>query len=111
MYLKEAAIDAALKSMAAYPSGSEVVLTFKQPMVETNRKAAAAAQKLAEEVASVGEPFVSFFEPKSLEAKLTSAGFSNVEFLDLETAVARYFALRPPDLPRPRHINILSAIR
>ena len=110
MYLKEAAIDAALKSMATYPSGSEVVLTFKQPMVKTTGKAAAAAQKLAENVASVGEPFVSFFEPKAMEAKLISAGFSKVEFLDLETAGTRYFASRPADLPKPKHINIVSGI-
>jgi methyltransferase (TIGR00027 family) len=111
VYLKEAAIDAALKSMATYPSGSEVVLTFKQPIVKTTRKAVEAAQKLAENVASVGEPFVSFFEPKAMEAKLTSAGFSKVEFLDLETAGTQYFALRPADLPRPKHINIVSGIR
>jgi hypothetical protein len=59
----------------------------------------------------VGEPFVSFFEPKAMEAKLLGAGFSKVEFLDLETAGARYFASRPADLPRPRHVNIVSGIR
>jgi methyltransferase (TIGR00027 family) len=111
VYLKEAAIDAALKSMATYPSGSEVVLTFKRPIVKTTGKAAEAAQKLAENVASAGEPFVSFFEPKAMEAKLTSAGFSKVEFLDLGTAGQRYFALRPADLPKPMQINIVSGIR
>jgi methyltransferase (TIGR00027 family) len=111
MYLKEAAIDAALKSMATYPSGSEVVLTFKQPIVKTAGKAAEAAQKLAENVASVGEPFVSFFEPKAMEAKLTAAGFGKVEFLDLGTAGKRYFELCPADLPRPKHIKIVSGIR
>ncbi|MGO8700149.1 MAG: SAM-dependent methyltransferase [Limisphaerales bacterium] len=111
VYLREAAIDAALKSMATFPSGSEVVLTFKQPMVKPAGQAAEAAQKLAENVASVGEPFISFFEPKTMEAKLTGAGFSKVEFLDLETAGKRYFALRPADLPRPKHVNIVSGIR
>jgi O-methyltransferase involved in polyketide biosynthesis len=79
--------------------------------VKTTGKAAEAAQKLAENVASVGEPFVSFFEPKAMEAKLLSAGFGKVEFLDLETAGKRYFASRPADLPRPKHINIVSGIR
>ena len=110
VYLKEAAIDAALKSMAAYPSGSEVVLTFKQPPGKTAGRAAEAARKLADNVASVGEPFVSFFEPKAMEAKLLSAGFSKVEFLDLETADTRYFASRPADLPKPKHVNIVSGI-
>jgi methyltransferase (TIGR00027 family) len=110
VYLKEAAIDAALKSMAAYPSGSEVVLTFKQPPAKTAGRAAEAARKLADNVASVGEPFVSFYEPKAMEAKLLSAGFGKVEFLDLETADTRYFASRPADLPKPKHINIVSGI-
>ncbi len=110
VYLKEAAIDAALKSMAAYPSGSEVVLTFKQPIVKTTGKAAEAARKLADNVASVGEPFVSFFEPKAMEAKLLSAGFGKVEFLDLETADTRYFASRPAELPKPKHINNVIGI-
>lgn len=110
MYLQEAAIDSALKSMAAYPSGSEVVLTFKQPLTSTAGRAAEAARKLADKVASVGEPFVSFFEPKAMEAKLLSAGFSQVAFLDLETANARYFASRPPDLPAPRQVNTVSGM-
>jgi O-methyltransferase involved in polyketide biosynthesis len=111
VYLNEAAIDLALKSMAAYPLESEVVLTFKQPPAKTAGRTAEAARKLAENVASVGEPFVSFFEPQAMEAKLRNAGFSKVEFLDLETAGKRYFALRPADLPRPKQINIVSGIR
>jgi methyltransferase (TIGR00027 family) len=110
VYLKEAAIEAALKSMAAYPAGSEVVLTFKQPPGKTAGRAAEAARKLADNVASVGEPFVSFFEPKAMEAKLLSAGFSKVEFLDLETADTQYYASRPADLPKPKHVNIVSGI-
>jgi O-methyltransferase involved in polyketide biosynthesis len=46
VYLKEAAIDAALKSMATYPSGSEVVLTFKQPIVKTGRKSSRSGSKI-----------------------------------------------------------------
>jgi O-methyltransferase involved in polyketide biosynthesis len=111
MYLSEAAIDLALKSMAAYPLESEVVLTFKQPPAKTAGRAAGAARKLAETVASVGEPFVSFFEPKTMEAKLLSVGFSKVEFLDLKTADLRYFASRPADLPKPKQVNIVSGIR
>jgi methyltransferase (TIGR00027 family) len=111
MYLNEAAIDSALQSMAVYPVGSEVVLTFMQPSSKYGLLAALAIRRLARIVANVGEPFVSFFEPKAMEAKLLGAGFRKVEFLDLETAGARYFASRPADLPRPRQVNIVSGIR
>ena len=111
MYLHEAAVDLALRSMAAYPPGSEVVLTFKQPPTQTAGKAAAVARQLADQVASVGEPFVSFFEPAAMKAKLLAVGFRKVEFLDLETAGARYFASRPADLPKPRYVSIVSGVR
>lgn len=111
VYLNEAAIDSALKSIAAYPLESEVVLTFKQPPAKTAEGTAEAACKLAEHVASMGEPFVSFFKPRTMEAKLLSVGFGKVEFLDLETADTRYFAARPADLPKPKQINIVSGIR
>src|SRR4029078_4692966 len=36
MYLKEAAIDAVLHSVAAFPAGSEIVLTFATPPGESS---------------------------------------------------------------------------
>jgi methyltransferase (TIGR00027 family) len=111
MYLNEEAIDAALHSMAAFPSGSEVVLTFLRPPDTRSRKAAEASFRLADRVASAGEPFVSHFKPKDISAKLVSAGFSKVEFLLPEMAGTRYFKPRPADLPMPRQTNIASGIR
>ncbi|HUW35875.1 MAG TPA: class I SAM-dependent methyltransferase [Rhodocyclaceae bacterium] len=106
MYLSEAAIDAALQTMASFPSGSEVVLTFLQPSGP-----AAAASPLADRVAGIGEPFVSRFEPDALREKLLAAGFTQVAFLSSEEAGARYFAARPADLPVPGKTAIASAIR
>lgn len=107
MYLKEAAIGAALRSMASFPAGSEIVLTFLQP--ETT--AATGLSPLAGRVTRVGEPFVSYFEPDAIAAKLIDAGFAEVEFLSPEQARARYFERRPPDLPPPRKCSIVCAVR
>jgi methyltransferase (TIGR00027 family) len=103
MYLKEDTIDAVLRSVAAFPAGSEIVLTFAPPPGDS-------PSPLAQRVASLGEPWVSCFTPGALEAKLRTAGFAHVEFLSPAEAGARYFRQRPEDLPVPRRINILSAV-
>lgn len=103
MYLREEAIDAVLRSVAAFPAGSELVLTFATPRAD-------AASPLARHAANLGEPWVSYFEPDALDAKLRRAGFSNVEFLTPAEADARYFRHRPADLPLPKRTNIACAV-
>ncbi|MCX7176946.1 MAG: class I SAM-dependent methyltransferase [Proteobacteria bacterium] len=108
MYLNEAAIDSALLSVAAFPSGSEIVLTFLQPPESASD---AAPAQLAGRVAGAGEPFVSYFEPEAMAEKLTGAGFTKLEFLSPEDADTKYYKHRPTDLPVPRRTGIVSAIR
>jgi methyltransferase (TIGR00027 family) len=105
MYLNENAIDATLHSVAAFPQGSEIVLTFALPPGESpspfDRRSAAA-----------GEPWISTFTAELLEEKLRKDfGFSTVEFLSPAEAEKRYFRQRPQDLPLPARANIVSAIR
>jgi methyltransferase (TIGR00027 family) len=104
MYLKEDAIDAVLRSVAMFPAGSEIVLTFVQPSGNS-------PSPLSRRVANLGEPWVSCFEPDALETKLRVACFSKVEFLTPAKAEERYFRQRPRDLPVPKKINILCAVR
>jgi O-methyltransferase involved in polyketide biosynthesis len=104
MYLKEDAIDDVLRAVAAFPPGSEIVLSFAPPTGDS-------PSPFAERAASLGETWLSYFEPDAIEAKLTGAGFSNVAFLSPAEAGARYFRQRPGELPVPRRINILSAVR
>jgi len=103
MYLKEDAIDAVLRSVAMFPAGSEIVLTFLTQLSES-------PSLLSQRVANLGEPWVSCFEPDALEAKLCGAGFSKVEFLTPDEVEKRYFRQRPKDLPVPKQINILCAV-
>ncbi|MGA2781439.1 MAG: class I SAM-dependent methyltransferase [Smithella sp.] len=104
MYLKEDAIDAVLRSVAMFPAESEIVLTFLTQSIDS-------PSPLSQRVANLGEPWVSFFEPDALEAKLLGAGFSKVKFLTPAEAEARYFRQRSKDLPVPKQINILCAVR
>jgi methyltransferase (TIGR00027 family) len=102
MYLRIPAIEATLHTMATYAPGSEVTLTFRQPLN-------GAGLKLAALVAELGEPYVTFFTPEKIEAEMRSAGFSDVEFLTVEKARQLYFTPLRRDLPLPERINILHA--
>jgi len=103
MYLEETAISSVLKSVASFPSGTEIVLTFTSPKGET-------PSPFDRGAASVGEPWISYFEPEAVEELLLSSGFTTVEFLLPDIAAARYFRDRPRDLPLPKRKNIVSAI-
>jgi O-methyltransferase involved in polyketide biosynthesis len=103
MYLKEEAIDAVLRSVAAFPAGSEIVLTFALPPGDS-------PSPFDQRAASLGEPWVTYFEPDTLAAKLRDAGFSKVEVLSPAEAEARYFRQRPADLPIPTRTNIVCAL-
>jgi methyltransferase (TIGR00027 family) len=108
MYLDRETIEATLRSMAAFPSGSGVALSFMQPLdpgCDGERLA------LARRVAENSEPFVSFFTPPDIEAVVRQAGFDLVHFLTVEEIGRRYFSGRPADLPLPRRVGILSALK
>jgi methyltransferase, putative, TIGR00027 family len=110
MYLPEIAIDSVLRSISAFPSGSEVVLTFLQHTGSSVGPSSGGSSQLAANVASAGEPFISYFDPPALEIKLRAAGFSNVEFLSSAEAELSYFRQRENDLPVPKRTGIVSAI-
>ena len=103
MYLKEDAVDAVLRSVAAFPAGSEIVFTFALPP-------SVSLSPFEGRASGLGEAWVSYFEPDRLKSKLSDIGFSSVELLTPEEAKARYFLQRPQDLPVPKHTNILCAV-
>jgi methyltransferase (TIGR00027 family) len=105
MYLREPAIDAVLRFVAAFPSGSEIVLTFAQPPDERTD----GTVRLAARTAELGEPMVSFFTPAAMEIKLRRAGFSSIDFLSPKESEIRYFSQRPLDLPVPKRTAIVAA--
>ena len=111
MYLTDSAINATLRSMATFPEGSEVVLTFLQPSMGDPHASPSEPSQLAQRVAESGEPFVSYFDQSTVKEKLLAAGFSSVEFLTPEIAKSRYFQQRQSDLPLPKRTGIASALR
>jgi methyltransferase (TIGR00027 family) len=109
MYLSEDAVLAVLRTVAALPAESEIVFTFAQP----DRAVPSpdpAHQTMAERAAAVGEPWLSFFEPAELEARLRGLAFREVSFLTPAEADERYFAGRTDGLSAPRRTSICAGI-
>jgi methyltransferase (TIGR00027 family) len=89
MYLTREANLATLQSIASSsPPGSELVFTyFDARLFQT---ASAAFQEMKDRVASIGEPFLSGFDPGALGADLAGCGLSLIEDLDGGEVAARY---------------------
>jgi methyltransferase (TIGR00027 family) len=106
MYLTRDAIDAVLATIATFPRGSEVVLTFAQPRAEDDGDGG----RLAATAAAIGEPWLSYFEPAEMAAMLSRHGFSALQFPTRDEVVARYYADRRDGLAAPRRISLCTAI-
>ncbi|CDX12097.1 Methyltransferase [Mesorhizobium sp. ORS 3324] len=92
-YLTREAIFGTLSYIAGIP-GSEVVFDYSEPAENRDMAGQATLAFYAERVASVGEPWISFFDPGALAKSLNDLGFDDVE--DLESgAIAARFARAP----------------
>jgi methyltransferase (TIGR00027 family) len=107
MYLTEDAVDAVLGFVASMPQGSEIVFTFAQR--PSGAREDAGRRRLAEQAAEVGEPWLTYFDPASLEHKLRGFGYADVSFLSPEEARSRYFEHRADGLSAPRRSSICRA--
>lgn len=109
-YLREEAIDAVLRTVAEFPSQSEMVLTFSQPPDRLAEKEKQRHSTLSRIVEGAGEPFVSFYAPEAMEQKLLGVGFKKIAWLSGEEAQNRYFRNRPADLYLSNRSVIVSAM-
>jgi methyltransferase (TIGR00027 family) len=101
MYLTRDAIEATLRTVLSFPTGSGIVLTYAHRASE--------ASQLAQDSASGGEPWVSYFTPEEFEEMLRSLGFSDVSLLSREEAVRRYYADRTDGFEAPPRVSIAAA--
>jgi len=98
MYLTGEAVLETLRYVAGLPPGSEIVFQYYLPeslLSEEGRHRLALYKTFA---ATRGEPFVSFFEPIALVARVKELGFTQVWDLGPDDANARYFAGRTDGL-------------
>jgi len=109
-YLMPETVFSTLGFIARLPGGAQVVFDYGNPPdpIADDAETTAARERLAERVASVGEPFRCFFETGELHAKLKALGFTEIEDLGPELILERYFGMRRV-IPRERGRHVLRA--
>ena len=101
-YLSGDTVISTLTSIAKLPGGAEVVFDYSNPLGALSSERHAIHKRLAERVAAVGEPFLSYFDTATLHAALVKLGLIDIEDCDESALVARYVA--PQTIPaRLRH--------
>jgi methyltransferase (TIGR00027 family) len=97
-YLTREAFEGTLRFIAAMPPGSGVAFDFAVDRSALGFMERMALDELSRRVASAGEPFQLFFDPRALVEDLKGMGFSQVERLSCDEINARYFANRSDKL-------------
>ena len=104
MYLNQNVIETVLRTVIQFPKDSEIVFTFAQPK-------GTLLSRFIKRVSDNGEPWKSYFTIGEIEKSLKEIGFSKVEFLSIKEAEEKYYKNRPNDLPLPKQVNMVGAIR
>lgn len=107
-YLTEDAIWCTLAFIASLPNGAYVVFDYSDPPHTFSPEHRADHALRAARVESIGESWVTYFEPDNLREKLLAIGFTQVEDLGPPQIAARYIP-KPPAANRERGGHILRA--
>ena len=97
-YLTLEAFRATVASIAKLPSGTGVTFDFCFPPETLTPQRRQIFDRLAERVATAGEPFQLFFTPEQVGAELQQAGFRRVEQVDHDGLNELYFRDRADGL-------------
>jgi methyltransferase (TIGR00027 family) len=109
-YLTEDAVWGTLGFISSLPNGAHVVFDYSDPPATLPPELRASHDRRAARVAELGEPWINYFEPDELRAKLMGLGFSTVEDLGPPQIAERYFPNRATSAPE-RGGHILHATR
>lgn len=98
-YLSEEAVWATAGFIASLPNGAHLVFDYGDDPALSSPEMRADRERRAARVAELGEPFVSYFEPDGLRAKLTGLGFREIEDLGPRQIAALYYPSRAASAP------------
>jgi len=98
MYLTREAVVDTLRFVASLPRGSGIVFDYVVAPENLSLLRRMIAGALLRRVASVGEPWKTFFEPAQLAEELTALGFGRIEDLGAAELNTRFFAGRSDQL-------------
>jgi methyltransferase (TIGR00027 family) len=93
-YLNLDPIFETLRFVASSAPASAIVFDYSIPPDRLPVRQRQRFDAIAGKAAAAGEPWLTFFDPLELDARLREIGFSDVEDVDADTLNGRYFASR-----------------
>jgi methyltransferase (TIGR00027 family) len=109
MYLT---VDAALRTLAAlagFAAGSCVCFDYRVPTTMLNPIERVVSDVLEQQIAALGEPWLSTFDPAQLRSQMLELGFGSAESATADELNARYFARRKDGLRTGGGVRIMCA--
>lgn len=100
IYLSEETVFAVLRDIAANRGGAHVVFDYAEPLESLTAEMQVASARRAEQVAALGEPWRTRFDPPRLHARLSALGFTAIEDFGPADLAARYWLQRAADKSR-----------
>lgn len=98
VYLSKPALAGTLDFIVGLAAGSEIVFSYSVTPDLLSPAQIAARMQSAQRVATIGEPWISYYHPETLAADLKKSGFGNVRDLGAGEANALYFSGRDDGL-------------
>jgi methyltransferase (TIGR00027 family) len=109
LYLTKSAVMETFRFVAALPKGTEIVFDYGIPFSMLSRWQRSAREALAKQVAAMGEPWITYFDPATLAHDLRGLGFNHIEDLDPRGANNLYFKNRADGLSISGSSRIMKA--
>ena len=109
MYLTADAVLATLRTVAGFAAGSCLCFDYRVPATMLNPVERAINEVIEQQIAALGEPWLSTFDPTPLQRQLLELGFSTAESATPEDLNARYFARRKDGLRTGGGVRIMCA--
>jgi methyltransferase (TIGR00027 family) len=98
-YLTEDATWSTLAFIGSLPGGGHVVFDYSDPPASLAPEARVSHDNRAARVAELGEPWIAYFEPHRLHARLMDLGFREVEDWGPQQIAAHFFPTRVASAP------------
>ena len=111
MYLTADAVLATLGTVAGFVAGSCLCFDYRVPPTMLNPIERVINEVLGQQIAALGEPWLSTFDPTQLQGQLLELGFSSAESATPDDLNLRYFARRKDGLRTGGGVRIMCANR
>ena len=109
MYLTADAVLGTLGTVAGFAAGSCLCFDYRVPAAMLNPIERAINEVIEQQIAALGEPWLSTFDPTRLQRQLLELGFSSAESATADDLNVRYFARRKDGLRTGGGARIMCA--